>query len=134
MSETLNGLGTEDRTFAPLPEFVAIGELQAEVYERAAEDPEAFWAEQANRLSWATPFSTLLDWSDAPHAKWFAEGTLNVAYNCVDRHVAAGSATRSRSTGRASRATAGPSPTPSCRTARAQPDHVRSERGQVPTD
>ena len=87
MSETLNGLVTEDRTFAPLPEFVASANFQAEVYERAAEDPEAFWAEQANRLSWATPFSTVLDWSDAPHAKWFPDGALNVAYNCVDRHV-----------------------------------------------
>ncbi len=86
-SVTLDNLGTEDRTFPPSAEFVASANFQAEVYERAAADPEAFWAEQANRLSWATPFSTVLDWTDAPHAKWFGDGELNVAYNCVDRHV-----------------------------------------------
>ena len=41
-------------------------------------------------MSWATPFTQVLDWTDAPHAKWFADGKLNVAYNCVDRHVEAG--------------------------------------------
>ena len=77
-----------DRTFPPSAEFAANANLTAEAYERAAADPEAFWAEQANRLTWATPFTQVLDWSDAPHARWFADGTLNVAYNCVDRHVA----------------------------------------------
>ena len=84
---TLDNLGTEDRTFAPSAEFAANANLQAEAYERAAADPEAFWAEQANTLSWTTPFQQVLDWTDAPHAKWFADGELNVAYNCVDRHV-----------------------------------------------
>jgi acetyl-CoA synthetase len=50
----------------------------------------AFWAEQARRLSWETPFTEVLDWSQAPVAKWFGGGKLNVAYNCVDRHVEAG--------------------------------------------
>ncbi len=51
----------------------------------------AFWADQANRLSWETPFTEVLDWSEAPPvAKWFVGGRLNVAYNCVDRHVEAG--------------------------------------------
>ena len=45
---------------------------------------------QANRLSWETPFTEVLDWSEAPFAKWFVGGKLNVAYNCVDRHVEAG--------------------------------------------
>src|SRR6201985_1302052 len=49
-----------------------------------------FGARQANRLSWSTPFTEVLDWSEAPFAKWFADGKLNVAYNCVDRHVEAG--------------------------------------------
>ena len=89
-SQTLDNLLAEDRTFPPSAEFAAQANLQAEAYERAAADPDAFWAEQANRLSWSTPFSTVLDWSDAPHAKWFADGKLNVAYNCVDRHVEAG--------------------------------------------
>ena len=78
------------RTYPPSAEFAANANLTAEAYQRAAADPEAFWAEQANRLTWATPFTQVLDWSDAPHARWFADGTLNVAYNCVDRHVAAG--------------------------------------------
>ena len=86
----LDNLGTEDRTFPPSAEFAANANLSAEAYERAAADPEAFWAEQANRLTWATPFTQVLDWSDAPHAKWFADGELNVAVNCVDRHVDAG--------------------------------------------
>jgi len=86
----LDNLGTEDRTFPPSVGFAADANLSAEAYERAAADPEAFWAEQANRLSWATPFTQVLDWSNAPHATWFADGELNVAYNCVDRHVEAG--------------------------------------------
>src|SRR6478752_4653769 len=86
----LDNLGTEDRTFPPSAEFAANANLSAEAYERAAADPMAFWAEQANRLTWATPFTQVLDWSDAPHAKWFADGKLNVAVNCVDRHVDAG--------------------------------------------
>uniref|UniRef100_UPI0024541630 acetate--CoA ligase n=1 Tax=Nocardia abscessus TaxID=120957 RepID=UPI0024541630 len=56
-------------------------------YERAAADRDAFWAEQAGRLHWHEPFGQVLDWSDAPVAKWFVGGKLNVAYNCVDRHV-----------------------------------------------
>ena len=89
-SQTLDNLLAENRTFPPAAEFADQANLRAEAYDRAAADPDAFWAEQANRLSWSTPFSTVLDWSDAPHAKWFADGTLNVAYNCVDRHVEAG--------------------------------------------
>src|SRR6478672_2317160 len=87
VSAALDNLGTEDRVFPPSAEFVGNANVSAEVYERAAADPEAFWAEQANRLSWVSPFSRVLDWSEAPHARWFADGTLNVAYNCVDRHV-----------------------------------------------
>jgi acetyl-CoA synthetase len=89
-AQALANLGTEDRTFPPSAGFAANANLSAEAYERAAADPEAFWAEQANRLSWATPFTQVLDWSNAPHATWFADGELNVAYNCVDRHVEAG--------------------------------------------
>ena len=86
----LDNLLAEDRTFPPSAAFAESANLTAEAYERAAADPDAFWAEQAQRLSWATPFSKVLDFSDAPHATWFADGTLNVAYNCVDRHVEAG--------------------------------------------
>ncbi|MET3807115.1 acetyl-CoA synthetase [Nakamurella sp. UYEF19] len=83
----LDNLLAEDRTFAPSPEFAANANFSQDAYERASADPQGWWAEQARRLSWATPFTEVLDFSDAPHAKWFADGKLNVAYNCVDRHV-----------------------------------------------
>ena len=84
---TLDNLSVEDRTFAPSAEFAAQANLGEEAYARAADDPEAFWAEQAQHLTWTTPFTQVLDWSEPPHARWFADGTLNVAENCVDRHV-----------------------------------------------
>lgn len=58
--------------------------------ERAAADPEGFWHEQTGRLEWATPPAQAYDGSDFPFVRWFADGTLNVARNCVDRHVEAG--------------------------------------------
>jgi acetyl-CoA synthetase len=77
----------EQRTFAPDPAFAARANATAALYEEAERDPEAFWAALAReRISWSTPFETTLEW-DLPFAKWFAGGTLNVAYNCVDRHV-----------------------------------------------
>ncbi len=85
--ETLDNLLVEDRTFAPSAGFAADANFSAGAYDRAAVDPAGWWAEQARRLSWATPFTEVLDFSDAPHARWFADGRLNVAYNCVDRHV-----------------------------------------------
>jgi acetyl-CoA synthetase len=77
-------------SYPPSAEFAANANATAELYEAAEEDRLAFWAEQANRLSWETPFTDVLDWSEAPFAKWFVGGKLNVAYNCVDRHVEAG--------------------------------------------
>lgn len=64
------------------------------MYDRADADRLGFWAEQADRLHWDTPFGEVLDWSGAPFAKWFVGGKLNVAYNCVDRHVDAGNGDR----------------------------------------
>ena len=61
--------------------------MTASAYEEAAADRLGFWATQAERLSWASPWSQVLDWSAAPVARWFVGGRLNVAYNCVDRHV-----------------------------------------------
>ncbi|MFF8846468.1 acetate--CoA ligase [Streptomyces sp. NPDC015127] len=58
--------------------------------EPAAADRMAFWAQQAGRLDWETGWDEVLDWSDAPFARWFTGGKLNVAHNCVDRHVEAG--------------------------------------------
>ncbi len=89
-NETLSNLGHEERRFAPPPEIVEHANLTEEAYERAAGDPEAFWAEQAERLDWDTKWDRVLDWDNPPFAKWFVGGTLNAAYNCVDRHVEAG--------------------------------------------
>jgi len=81
----------EERLFPPPPEFVA-GALVTDrsLYEEAEADPEAFWARQARELvTWFDDFDTVLEW-DLPFAKWFVGGTLNVSYNCLDRHVEAG--------------------------------------------
>jgi acetyl-CoA synthetase len=86
----IEGLLLEQRTFAPDPAFAARANATAALYEEAERDPEAFWAALAReRLSWSTPFETTLEW-DLPFAKWFTGGELNVAYNCVDRHVERG--------------------------------------------
>jgi acetyl-CoA synthetase len=81
-------------SYPPPAEFAEQANAGDELYREAEEDRLAFWAAQANRLSWATPFSEVLDWSGAPFATWFSDGTLNVAYNCVDRHVEAGNGDR----------------------------------------
>ncbi len=86
----LDNLSTETRTFPPSEEFAAQANATAALYEEADADREAFWAKQAERLSWATKWDRVLDWSNAPFAKWFVGGKLNVAYNCVDRHVESG--------------------------------------------
>jgi acetyl-CoA synthetase len=77
-------------SYPPPEHFVAQANADDRLYRKAEHDRLAFWAEQANRLSWETPFSRVLDWSAAPFAKWFTDGKLNVTYNCVDRHVEAG--------------------------------------------
>ena len=88
--EALENLLHENRTFPPSPEFAAQANATAQMYELAAADRLAFWDSQANRLQWETPWEQTLDWSQAPFAKWFVGGTLNVSVNCVDRHVEAG--------------------------------------------
>ena len=87
MSETLSNLSHEERRFPPPEDFAANANVKADAYEEADADRLAFWAKQAERLSWAEKWTEVLDWSDAPFAKWFVGGKLNVAYNCVDRHV-----------------------------------------------
>ncbi|OBK68228.1 acetate--CoA ligase [Mycobacterium colombiense] len=77
-------------SYPPPAQFAEQANAGEELYREAEQDRLGFWAKQANRLSWATPFTEVLDWSEAPFAKWFADGKLNVAYNCVDRHVEAG--------------------------------------------
>jgi acetyl-CoA synthetase len=80
----------EGRRF-PVPEQLAAqANVGPDVYERAAQDRLGFWAEAADRLTWTQKWDEVLDWSNPPFAKWFVGGKLNVAYNCVDRHVEAG--------------------------------------------
>ena len=83
----IDNLAHEDRVFEPPADLATQANFTAEAYEHAAADRLGFWAEQAGRLTWDTPFTEVLDWSKAPFAKWFVGGRLNVAYNCVDRHV-----------------------------------------------
>ncbi len=78
----------EDRRYPPAPDFVSGANWgDPAIYEKAAADPEAFWAEQAGHLDWATPWERVLEWN-LPWAKWFVGGQLNASYNCVDRHLA----------------------------------------------
>jgi acetyl-CoA synthetase len=90
MSETLEALLQEGRTFPP-PEEFRKGSLvtDATIYDEAERDWQGFWARQALTLDWSQEWHTILEW-DLPFAKWFVGGRLNAAYNCVDRHVAAG--------------------------------------------
>jgi acetyl-CoA synthetase len=85
--ETLSNLLHENRTFEPPAELAKNANAQPGMYQEASQDRLAFWDKQADRLTWDTRWSQTLDWSNAPFAEWFVGGKLNVAYNCVDRHV-----------------------------------------------
>jgi acetyl-CoA synthetase len=81
----------ENRTFPPPADFLARALVSDRaIYEEADRDMEAFWAHHARELlTWFDDFDTVLEW-DLPFAQWFVGGTLNVSYNCLDRHVDAG--------------------------------------------
>jgi acetyl-CoA synthetase len=84
-----------EQTFPPATEFAAQANASdPEVYARADEDTETWWASWAEKLEWMKPWSEVLDWSDPPFAKWFVGGTLNASANCLDRHVNAGNGSR----------------------------------------
>ncbi len=90
-STSIDSLLHESRRFPPSDEFTAGAVAKADLYARAEADRLGFWADQArDLLHWHKPFTQTLDWTQAPFAKWFADGALNVAYNCLDRHVLAG--------------------------------------------
>ncbi|MGV9193005.1 acetate--CoA ligase [Microbacterium sp. MC2] len=90
----------ETRTYPPSGAFTAQANVTADAYATAAADPIGFWEDAARRLDWAEPWHTAHEWEpplpgpdgalSVPAARWFAGGRLNVAHNCVDRHVAAG--------------------------------------------
>jgi acetyl-CoA synthetase len=88
--DALENLLAEARRFPPSPAFAARANATAALYDEAARDRLGFWADRANELTWARPFTQVLDWSEAPRARWFADGALNAAYNAVDRHVEGG--------------------------------------------
>lgn len=93
LSPELSVLLQEHRQFEPPPGLRATANAQPGIYEHASADRLAFWAEQAELLTWDRHWDEVLRW-DLPHAQWFVGGTLNVAVNCVDRHVAAGNGDR----------------------------------------
>src|SRR6266550_4395653 len=78
---------TETRKFDPPPEFSRTANVASpDIYDKAGQDPEKFWAEQARQLEWIKPWSKVLEWTP-PHVKWFIDGKINVAANCIDRHI-----------------------------------------------
>ncbi len=86
--ENLDALLEENRKFPPSEEFRKQANANdPEIYERARRDPEAFWAQQAERLDWFTKWNKVSEWN-APWAKWFLGGKINITHNCVDRHAA----------------------------------------------
>jgi acetyl-CoA synthetase len=90
MSEALEALLQEGRTFPPSEAFRKQALVTGtELYEDADRDWQGFWARQALALEWEHEWTEILDWK-LPFAKWFVGGRLNVSYNCLDRHVAAG--------------------------------------------
>ncbi|MDQ1572666.1 MAG: acetyl-CoA synthetase [Actinomycetota bacterium] len=106
MPATIENLSNETRSFVPAADFAARANIQNDEWSRAALDPVGFWEEQAQRLAWHSPWRTAHTWNPSvptgeldengrptlsvPKAEWFVGGTLNVAVNCVDRHVDAG--------------------------------------------
>jgi acetyl-CoA synthetase len=77
--------------FEPPADFVAAAQINSpDIYAEAEADPEAWWCERARELDWSKEFTVGLDASDAPFYKWFEDGELNAAHNCLDRHVEAG--------------------------------------------
>jgi len=93
--DTISDLLLEQRKFPPSNAFKKTANVAGtEVYDEANKDYEAFWAHQAKEMiTWNTPWTTVCEW-DQPNSKWFVEGTLNVSYNCIDRHVEAGHGAR----------------------------------------
>ncbi|MGW0482617.1 acetate--CoA ligase [Nonomuraea sp. NPDC003214] len=87
--QALSNLLQENRRFAPPADLAAAANVTAAAYAEAAADRLGFWERAAERLTWAKRWDTTLEW-EPPFAKWFVGGELNVAYNCVDRHVEAG--------------------------------------------
>ena len=89
MSDAVENLSHESRTFAPPAEFASAANVKSEIFARAESDRLAFWESQARELKWEKPWTKVLDW-EAPFAKWFLGGEINISVNCLDRHIEAG--------------------------------------------
>jgi len=92
MSQSIDSILKETRVFQPSPEFSQEAHVKSleeyeQLYRQAEEDPEKFWGEIAGQLYWFRRWDRVLDW-EAPWAKWFVGGQINLSYNCLDRHVA----------------------------------------------
>ena len=83
---SIETMQVEERRFPPSAAFAAQANAQPGIYAR---DFDELWATEAGRIDWFEPWTTLYEW-EPPHAKWYLGGTLNVCFNCVDRHVEAG--------------------------------------------
>jgi len=89
MSDALDNLGHENRTFSPTAEFAAAANAKSDLFDSAAADRLTFWENQASQLHWDKKWNQVLDWQ-VPFAKWFIGGKINASYNCLDRHVLEG--------------------------------------------
>ena len=96
-SSSIQSVQSEDRVFPPPADFAArmgtvhVPDMDAyrAMHERSIRDPEGFWGEVAKEFHWFTPWNTVLEWN-LPDARWFAGGTTNACFNCVDRQVESG--------------------------------------------
>ncbi len=94
MSDTSSNIQSvlkEGRKFSPSPEFSKNAHVKSldeykQTWEYAKNEPEKFWTEQAETLDWFEKWDTVLEWN-VPHSKWFLGGKINVAHNCLDRHL-----------------------------------------------
>ncbi|MBN8610055.1 MAG: acetate--CoA ligase [Deltaproteobacteria bacterium] len=92
MTQSIQSVSRESRLFDPPADFASKARIPNRgayeaMYKRSIDDPDAFWLEIAKELHWFKEPKEGLDYSNAPHAKWFADGTTNLAYNCLDRHL-----------------------------------------------
>src|SRR5262245_11791474 len=89
---SIDSILKEDRVFNPSEEFRQQAHVKSltdyeRIYKEAETDPEKFWGRLARELHWFRVWDKVLEWQ-APWAKWFSGGLINLSYNCLDRHVA----------------------------------------------
>ena len=92
MSTQIDNVLHEDRSFPPSQAFRSAARISSEeeydaLWQRSIDDPDGFWGEIARKLPWIRPFETVLNWTDAPRARWFEGGKLNASAVCLDQHL-----------------------------------------------